>query len=89
MEYNPVKTKFESASEETQKLIKRKRALEFGGSTAEEWLDLAEAFLADDGRANYAYCMWQYKKCGGVIPDPVPFDVPEPETSDSVDYTDI
>ena len=90
MDYNPIPTRHVSESEETNKLLRRKRMLEFSTSTAEEWLELAELFLADDGRANYAYCLWQYRKHGGGDLIPVKFDyVPESVEIEVMDYTDV
>jgi len=87
MDYKPVKKRHVSASEQTNKLLKRKRVLEFTTATAAEWRKLADDFSADGGRANHAYCIMQYRKCGGKI-EPVEIAyVPEPELPD--DYTDI
>lgn len=88
MDYKPVKTKYVSTSEQTNNLLKRKRILEFSGASPEEWLSLADGFLADGGRANYTYCIWRYRRQGGDN-TPVEFDyVPEPEIP-ATDYTDF
>ena len=89
MIYQPIKTKFVSQSEATNKLLKRKRVLEFSTSTADEWRDLADDFLADGGRANHAYCMMEFRKRGGVV-DPVAFEYTpdEPEVPEPRNYTD-
>lgn len=77
--YTPVRRKFVSQSEKTNRLLKRKRILEFTTSTADEWRDLADDFLADGGRANHAYCMYQFKRHGGVI-EPIAFEYIPPES---------
>jgi hypothetical protein len=77
VDYSPIRKQFASENEVTQGLIRRKRTLSRFGGTAEEWLTLAEEFLADDGRANYAFCMYEFKRHGGHIPDPIAF-IPEP-----------
>lgn len=66
----------------TDRLIKRKHILEFSGGKPEEWLVLANDFLADGGRLNHAYCMAEYKKAGGIIepkPEIETEEIPEPE----------
>ena len=79
-----------SLSPVTNELLKRKRALEDMGGTAEQWQALAEDFLADEGRANYSYCMNEFRKAGGEIGSPVAFDyVPEPETPDWMERKDL
>lgn len=80
--YRPVKRKFVSESAETNKLLKRKRILEFvTNATAEEWLDLANDFLADNCRANHCYCMMEFKRLGGeIMPIQFHYIPPEPES---------
>lgn len=77
MPYQPIVKKYsewaEAYSETTDRLIKRKKALLLTGALAEEWRALADDFLADDGRANHAFCMWMFAKLGGDN-TPVPFD---------------
>lgn len=91
MNYAPVRRKFFTQSDVTNKLIKRKRILEFFGGTADEWLQLAEDFLADDCRLNHTYCMSEYKRLGGEIEAPVAFtyEVPEPEVPDWMERKDL
>jgi len=62
IEYSPV----------TDQLIKRKRIMLFTGATAQEWLELANDFLSNNGRANFTFCMTEYKKQGGQIETPKP-----------------
>jgi hypothetical protein len=89
MIYQPVKTKYESPSETTNRLIKRKRILLQLGGSLNEWRDLADEFLADGGRANHAFCMCEYRRMGGAV-EPAAFEyVPvEPEVPEYEDYTD-
>lgn len=90
LDYQPVKKKYISPSEHTNSLLKRKRILEFTTSTADEWFDLANDFLADDCRANHAYCMTEFKRRGGVV-EPIAFtyvEPAEPEVPEYADYTD-
>ena len=90
MIYAPIKTHFVSQSEVTNKLLKRKRILENFGGRLDEWLQLAEDFLADDCRLNHAYCMSEYKRMGGEIESPVAFTYePEEPEVEPIDYTDI
>jgi len=87
--YQPMKKRHVSKSEHTNSLLKRKRILEFSTSTAEEWFDLANDFLADDCRANHAYCMMEFRKRGGEIaPVAFVYEPAEPEVPEYVDYTD-
>ena len=93
MKYEPVKQKYAqyaiAYSPEIDQLIKRKRALLLWGGTTAEWLEVAEGFLAQDCKANYAFCMWKFGKLGGVIEAPAVFAyVPEPEAP-VMDYTDV
>lgn len=62
MPYAPVRGRFMSTSEDTNRLLRRKRVLEFQGGKAQEWKELADNFLADGGKLNYAYCMAEYRK---------------------------
>lgn len=87
MDYKPIRRRHESTSEQTNKLLKRKRVLEFTTSAASEWLELAGEFQADGGRANHAYCMTQYRKHGGQVEE-AEIEVPEPEF-EYPDYTDV
>lgn len=90
MNYAPIKQRYFTQSDITNKLIKRKRILEFSGGTLAEWLQLAEDFLADDCRLNHAYCMREYKRLGGEIEAPIAFtyDTEDPEVEQK-DYTDF
>jgi len=89
MIYQPMKEKFFTQSATTNELIKRKRILLNFGGKMEEWLQLADDFLADGGRANHAFCMAEFRRMGGDT-TPVQFDyVPdEPEVPETIDYTD-
>lgn len=64
--YKPVRLKYADWAIEysavTDTLIKRKRIFLFTGATSEEWMKLANDFLEDGGRANFAFCMTEYKK---------------------------
>jgi hypothetical protein len=68
--YKPIKQKYADYAIEysavTDKLIKRKRILLFTTSTAQEWIDLADDFKANGGRANHAYCVKQAKLRGWI-----------------------
>ena len=68
--YKPIKEKYADYaidySAVTDKLIKRKRILLFTNSTAQEWIELANDFKADGGRANHAYCVKQAKLHGWI-----------------------
>jgi len=61
------------------------------GGAASAWLALAEDFLADDCRGNYAYCMNEYKRLGGEIELPTAFTyIPEePEAPEWMDRKDM
>ncbi len=89
MMYQPVKRPYVSPSEETNRLLKRKRILVHFGGTLDEWRNLADEFLADGGRANHAFCMCEYRHLGGVV-EPIAFvyEPAEPEVPEYVDYTD-
>jgi hypothetical protein len=89
--YAPTRRRFESQSEVTNKLIKRKRILENFGGTIAEWLTLAEDFLADESRANYAYCMTEFRRLGGEIEAPQAFAYKpaETETPDWMERQDL
>ena len=88
MNYSPIRQRYTSPSDVTNQLLKRKRILEKFGGKADEWLMLAEDFLADDGRLNHAYCMNQYKRLGGEIDAPVQFDY-VPEEPDWMERKDL
>jgi len=84
--YKPVRRKYiEWAidySPVTDQLIKRKRILLFTGASPEEWLQLAGDFQTDGGRANFAYCMTEYRKLTGVEIQEPEFQQPPDEIYD-------
>ena len=69
--YKPIKQKYADYAIEysavTDKLIKRKRILLNTTSTAQEWIDLANDFKADGGRANHTYCLTQAAKLSAPL----------------------